>query len=265
LNVRSIALTTELALLATRGRITDRGNYLVIETPDDPGYYYGNLLVLAAPPQLGEVAHWLRKFGDELGGNPAIKHVTLCWDAITHDVPAAQELVDHGFTLEKTQLMIADELDAAPAALPIRALTSDEVLATADLAWTIGDRHDDAYRQFLHRRAAWHRDLVVRGLARFYGAFDDGLVASLGLVTIGTLARYQDIQTLTSYRRRGLARALLTTSARAAFAAGSERVALVAIPDSDAARVYTRTGFRVIERNVSACRYPPDVLPWVHA
>ena len=46
MNVRSLALTTDLALHATRGRVTDRGNYLVVETPDDPGYYYGNLLVL---------------------------------------------------------------------------------------------------------------------------------------------------------------------------------------------------------------------------
>ena len=46
--VRSLALTTELALATTRGRITDRGDYIVVETPDDPGYYFGNLLVLPA-------------------------------------------------------------------------------------------------------------------------------------------------------------------------------------------------------------------------
>jgi hypothetical protein len=28
----------------------------VVTTPDDPGYCYGNLIVLPAPPQVGEVA-----------------------------------------------------------------------------------------------------------------------------------------------------------------------------------------------------------------
>jgi hypothetical protein len=55
--IRSLALKTELGLAATRGTITDRGDYVVIETPDDPGYYYGNLLLLSAPPQVGEVAY----------------------------------------------------------------------------------------------------------------------------------------------------------------------------------------------------------------
>ena len=60
MNIRSIALTTELALIATRGRIVDRGTYLVVETPDDPGYYYGNLLVLPAPVQPGELPRFAR-------------------------------------------------------------------------------------------------------------------------------------------------------------------------------------------------------------
>lgn len=260
MNIRSIALTTELALIATRGRITDRGRYLVVETPDDPGYYYGNLLVLPAPPRAGEVAYWVRKFDDELGGNPAIKHVTLCWDDITGDEGPADELRDAGFSLDTHQAMAAEDVDATKPALPIRELTGDELPATADLGWTMGDRHDETYRRFLHRRAAWHRDLALRGIARFYGAYDDKtLVASLGLVRIDNLGRYQDVQTLAAYRKRGLARALLAAAARAAFASGVERVVIVAEPDSAAARLYTRAGFRIIERSASACRYPPDI------
>src|SRR5205823_524028 len=44
--LRSLALKTELGLAATRAKIVDRGDYVVITTPDDPGYYYGNLLLL---------------------------------------------------------------------------------------------------------------------------------------------------------------------------------------------------------------------------
>ena len=260
MNIRSIALTTELALIATRGRVTDRGTYLVAATPDDPGYYYGNLLVLPGPVLRGQVPHWLRTFDDELGDDPAIKHVTLCWDGITGDEGAGDELRDAGFSIDTNQTMVAEDIDAPVPVLPVRALTPDEVLATVDIGWAIGDRHDETYRRFLTRRATWHRELVARGTARFYGAWHGTtLVASLGLVRIDNVGRYQDVQTLPTYRKRWLARALLATAARDALAAGAERVVIVAEPESAAARLYARAGFRTIERTASACRYPPDI------
>jgi len=256
--VRSLALTTELGLATTRGRITDRGDYIVVETPDDPGYYYGNLLVIPAPPQVGEVAYWMRRFGDELGKNPAIRHVTLWWDGISGHVGAAQELDAAGFTIDSSVVMTASEVVAPPAPAPIVALSPEQVLATAELDFAVGDRHDETYREFLHRRARWHRTLVERGTARFWGIFDgEALVASLGLVTLGNLARYQDVQTAVAYRKRGYASALLATAARDAFSRGVEQVVLIATAGGEGERVYARVGFRGIERTVSACRYPP--------
>jgi GNAT superfamily N-acetyltransferase len=259
-NIRSLALTTELALIATRGRVTDRGSYLVVETPDDPGYYHGNLLVLPAAPRAGEVAHWARKFSEELGDNPAIKHVTLYWDGITGDTGPIDELRDAGFMVDTHEAMVSEGVDPTPAPLPIRALTADEVMTTAELGWAMADRHDQTYRNFLQRRAAWHRDLVARGIAKFYGAFDGTtLVASLGIVHVVDVGRYQDVQTLAAYRKRGLSRALLATAASAAIAGGAERVIIVTEPGSGAARLYARAGFRTIERVVTACRYPADI------
>ena len=270
MHVRSLALTTELGLAATRGRVVDRGDYVVVETPDDPGYYYGNLLVFPAPPQVGEVAFWTRRFEEELGRNPAIQHVTFCWDGITGDPGAEGELRTAGFTIETNLVMTAAEvtgpalrrsparsISGAPGVLEVRPLTVDEVAETGDLAWIVGDRHDESYRAFLDRRAAWHQRLVARKLATFWGAYDaDALVASLGLVPLGSVARYQDVQTAPAYRKRGLASALLAAAASRAIAEDVERVVIIALPDSEAARVYERAGFRVIERTVSACRYP---------
>lgn len=256
--VRSLALQTELGLAASRGRVTDRGDYLVVETPDDPDYYDGNVIVLPAAPQVGEVGFWTRRFNDELGKNPAIKHVSLWWDGVAGDVGARAELEAAGFTIMTNQVMVADEISApfGFAALPIRTMTPEEVLATADVAYTIGDRHDDIYRLFLDRRAAWHSDLVNRNMATFWGAYDgDALVASLGLAWVDqSFARYQDVQTLPAHRKRGIATALLATSARAAFERNVEHVVVVAEPDSEGARIYERLGFRTIERTANARR-----------
>ena len=253
MRIRSLALQTELALAATRGTVTDRGDYIVVETPDDPGYYYGNLLVLPAAPQVGEVAYWTRRFADELGKKPGIEHVTFWWDGVTGDNGATDELIAAEFTIERSIVMVADAITPATSPWPIRALLPDEVRATAEIAYAVGDRHDESYRAFLQRRAAWDRELVVRGLAAFHAAFDGTQpIASLGLVRLGALARFQDVQTLAPYRNRGVASALL-----AATAAGMrERLVILAQANSAGERVYARAGFRAVERTASACRYP---------
>lgn len=255
MRIRSLALQTELALAATRGAVTDRGDYIVVETPDDPGYYYGNLLVLPAAPQVGEVAYWTRRFGDELGKNPAIRHVTFWWDGVTGDAGATDELAAAGFTVERSVVMTAMPADVTRATVswPIRALLADEVLATAKLAYEVGDRHDETFRTFVERRAAHHRELVARGLAAFYGAFDGAqIIASLGLVRLGAVARFQDVQTLAAYRNHGVASALLAAAADSA----TEQLVIVAHAGSNGQRVYERAGLRIVEHTVSACRYP---------
>lgn len=262
--VRSLGLSTDLQLLALRGRIADRGDYLVVTTPDDPGYYYGNLLVLPAAPQIGEVGFWTRRFEDEFRGDE-IEHVTLMWDGIVGDVGARDELEAARFRIEEVQTMTARVRDfvgpigSSIGGIEIRPLSPDDVLVTADLAFTIGDRHDDAYRRFLQRRTAWQSRLVENGSGQFWGAFDRGtLVGSLGLVALGDVARYQQVQTAASHRKRGIASTLLATAAQHASA---ETVVIRVLPEEDAARVYERLGLRVIEHTASACRYPAGIEP----
>jgi len=64
------------------------------------------------------------------------------------------------------------------------------------------------------------------------------------------------VQTLASYRQRGLASALLAAAANDQLARGARDVVIVVEPASAAARVYARAGFVAIERVASACRYP---------
>ncbi|MCX5746694.1 MAG: GNAT family N-acetyltransferase [Proteobacteria bacterium] len=254
MHIRSLAMRTELALHASRGRVVDRGDYIVVTSPEQPHYYYGNLLVLRAAPQVGEVSYWCRKFAEELGHDPAIRHVTFAWDDPTGATGARDELVDAGFTVEVNAVMTATTVTAPPIDLPIRPLAADEVARTAELAFTIGDLHVESYRAFLKARAAWHASLVFDGSATFWGAFDgDALVGSLGLVTLDDVRRYQDVQTAPTHRKRGIAAALLAT---AAHAADPLPVVIVAEPDSEAARVYARVGFATVEATGSACRRP---------
>ncbi len=266
MEVHGVGLTTDLALIATRGHIVDRGDYLVARTPDDPGYYYGNLLVLPAAPRPGEVPALLALFAREVAIDRAIRHVTLCWDGVTGDAGAAAELVANGFELEVTHVMTARTVRAAapPPDIELRPLAPDELARTAELAFAIDGIDHESHRQFLHRRAAWKRELVARRLARFWGAFEaQTLVASLGLAGLGRLGRYQDVQTAPSHRQRGIAAALLAAAANEAVSpapsspSAVDQLVIRTALGGEAERLYQRAGFQLIERTVSACRAPP--------
>ncbi|HEY4242845.1 MAG TPA: GNAT family N-acetyltransferase [Kofleriaceae bacterium] len=257
MQLRSLGVATDVALIATRGTVADRGDYLVLATPDDPGYYYGNLLVLARAPQRGEVGHWLDVFHREHAG-PEIHHVTLEWDG--DDEPPTDELVDAGFTVERANVLVATAVApaAAPDGIEVRELIPEELARATELAYAdIAD--DEPHRRFMQRRGAWKRALVARRLAQFWGAFADGaLVGSLGVVPVSTalgrFGRFQDVQVEEPVRRRGIAAALI--AAAVAQAPPLDGFAIVAETGSDAARVYERAGFRIHERQTSACRYP---------
>ena len=255
MHIRSVGLATDLELAATRGVITDRGNYLVVATPADPDYYFGNMLVLPAAPQVGEVAYWSRKFAEEFA-DPTIRHVTLRWDGVSGDTGATDELVAAGFKVETNAVLTARLITAPHVAVEIRALSARELPATAELEYADAERHDEAYRQFLLRRAVWKQSLVASGKAAWFGAFEAGeLVGALGLVALGQRARYQDVQTRATHRKRGIAAALLAAAAREVLPVIQELV-IVAEAGGPAMRVYERVGFRPIERVASACRYP---------
>lgn len=258
MHVRGIGLTTDLALIATRGRIVDRGHYLVARTPDDPGYYYGNLLVLPSAPPPGKLPALRALFAREVATDPAVQHETFVWDAPTDAIASRDELVAAGFELETTWVMTAAQLAPVPAprGLELRPLAPDELPRAAELDFAISGGGHEGYRRFLHRRAAWQRELVLRRQAQFWGAFDaQTLVGSLGVVQLARLGRYQDVQTAPSHRRRGVASALLAAAGEAALASVDELV-IKTLVDSDAARVYHRAGFRTVERTMSACRPP---------
>lgn len=248
-----VAIATELELAATNGSVVDRGDYLVVKS-HDPTYYLGNILVLAAPPQVGEVAYWTRRFDEEFRAEPGVRHVAFRWDGSAGDPGARGELAAAGFTIEDHWVMSADAVAPGSTTLPIRPLHPTEMQAVADLGFAISDDHSDTYRHFLNRRANWKADLVEAKLATFWGAFDgDALVGSLGLAKLGTVGRYQDVQTATTHRKRGIASTLLGA---AAAALRVEEYVIVAEPESDASRIYTRAGFTVIERMVSAFSAP---------
>ena len=54
MHVSSLGFRTDLALLTASGSIVeDRGTHLVVRSPDNPSYFWGNFILLAQPPVPG--------------------------------------------------------------------------------------------------------------------------------------------------------------------------------------------------------------------
>ena len=80
MRVTSLGFRTDVALRVLEGaQTTDRGDYLVVRTPDNPDFYWGNFLLLGAWPGPGTGDGWLARFAAEF---PRARHVALGVDSV---------------------------------------------------------------------------------------------------------------------------------------------------------------------------------------
>lgn len=261
MNVRSLAWRTDLALLQYSGSIVeDHGDHLVVRTPLNPVFYWGNFLLLATPAVPATVDHWLRRFESEF---PDARHRTFGVDGAHGRLADLDPLTAAGFEPECSTVMTADAVH--PPARPnteavIRPLGSDDDWAQqVELSLAGEDEH--VTPDFVVPRVAAERALVDRGHGRWYGAFlADKLVSSLGLFTASEgLARFQDVKTHPDARGRGLAGSLVHTASRWALdELGARTLVMVADPDYLAIRIYRAVGFTDSETQLQAMRTPQD-------
>jgi ribosomal protein S18 acetylase RimI-like enzyme len=114
-----------------------------------------------------------------------------------------------------------------------------------------------AHRSFLERRNEEARLLAGTGRAVYFGAFVGGrLCATLGIVAdTGGVARFQTVETLAHFRRRGLAGSLVALAADyARDVLGSRLLVIVADPDGPAIGLYRSLGFEDREHQVELTR-----------
>lgn len=253
MDVLSLAWRTDLMLRCAEGAVViDRGDHLVVRTPDNPLFHWGNFLLLArAPSSAAEAEHWLGVFAEEF---PDARHRSFGIDP-RPDPPATVADLDGfaavGLEVGADDLLVATEVEmpARPSAAEIRPLSSDhDWHQRVELAMSLwAAEMGPSYEPFVRRATSAARALTETGAGRWYGAFVDGrLVADLGIFrTVDRLGRYQSVATHPDHRRRGLAGTLLHAAGRYAIdELGCRALVIVAEADGDAGRIYRRQGFR---------------------
>jgi GNAT superfamily N-acetyltransferase len=248
MDLHSLAFVTELSLLQRMGSIVeDRGTHLVVRTPDNPTYHWGNCLLLAVPPpDVAAVEHWKRVHRTEF---PDARHVTLGIDrpgSLDGDTAVLREA---GMTVDPVVAMTTDEVHPPPRAprdAEVRPLTGDADW-THEVDLTMAGEDDPHFtRDFASRKIATYRALAESGDGAWWGAFVDGrLVSSLGIYAAGDrLARFQAVKTHPEFRQQGLAGALVVAASRYAQSTlGARTLVMAADPTYSAIRVYRAVGF----------------------
>jgi RimJ/RimL family protein N-acetyltransferase len=256
--ITSLGFRTDVALRLREGaEVTDRGDHLVIRTPGNPNFWWGNFFLLARVPQPGQGREWLARFAAEF---PAAEHVALGVDT-ADDAAVPPDLTAAGLEVERAAVLTAAEL--RPPLHPsteaeVRLLEDDaDWRQSVDLAvrcYDVGDPGD-----YLERRALARRRVTRSGAGAWFGAFEGGrLLAQLGLFDAGDgYARYQHVETDPAARRRGLAGTLVWTAARyGREVLGASTLVIVADPADAAIRLYRACGFTDRQAQLSFERRP---------
>jgi ribosomal protein S18 acetylase RimI-like enzyme len=264
--LRSLVLATDIDVLAIDHTVTRRDTYLVVRSPGNPTFWFGNFLIFDDAPGPGDRERWERLFDREFADEPRVRHHTLRWDRTDGPTGATtEEFTGCGYDLESTIGLIAEpgELVAHPRAnqdVEIRPLDpttggADERLWAAVVEIQVAGRDDrigeDAYRDFSRTRQAELRALFGAGRGAWYVALTSAgeVAGSCGIVTTGDRGRFQAVDTADPYRRRGVCSRLVVDAAAHATAEHSLRTLVIAADaDYHALGLYESLGFRRRER-----------------
>jgi GNAT superfamily N-acetyltransferase len=269
MDVRSLAWRTDLIFPRFEGIVTDRGDYLVVRTPSNPGFFWGNFLLFDRPPAEGSLPAWKRLFQREIADVQPARHCVFGWDSPTGEAGAVEPFLAEGFILAENAVLTANAL------LPPRHYNADVEIRplAADADWAQALENQVAcrppeftlpdYGVYKARQMAFYRRMAEAGLGAWFGAFADGrLVADLGVFTDGPLARFQQVETHPDFRNRGICATLVYESGRHALARlGAERLVMTADEHYHAGRIYESLGFRRTERQLGVELRPPEAIP----
>lgn len=275
MRLQDLGLGWQSHLLACRygAEIAERDDCVVLRTPDNPSYYWGNCLILAAAPRDADLAHWLARFDEEIASRQresthrafgvnaaALTDPLQSWRAAGVDEFDETAVL----TLEPAGLMQVPPARDTPG-LALRALMlPDELELAVEAQVATRDESFAAGGYRVYRRSAMQRlaQMQADGTAYWFGAMVGGvLAADCGLVHDGQLGRFQHVATQIEWRRRGLCRALIHHVCAHAFASlGLKRLVMCADPHDVAIGIYRSVGFVEVERHWCLQRRPPRDL-----
>jgi len=262
------AWRTDFILHRFDAELIERDDCLVVRTPANPNFYWGNFLALPHTPADGDLAHWLGRFNGEVAaGRPEVRHVAFAFNSDAPPPDALPSWRAAGFERYDSEVLALQrgELQRPPAPrgeVLVRPVDwAQDLPALVELQCTDTDGHAPAgYRRFRERQMARYAAMQRSGIAEWFGVWCDGvLAADCGLLRDGEVGRFQHVETHPDWRRRGLCRSLVAVVCEWGFANWDlQRLLMKADPDDVAIGIYRSVGFQGFDRDWALQRRAPD-------
>lgn len=262
MEILSCAWRTDLALLAASGSTVEHhGTHVVVRTPGNPAFRWGNFMLLRKAPSRADLPGWVELFTETF---PGAAHRAFGVDDPAADAHALAPFARSGYEVETSTVLTASavrEPRHGNTTAELRRLDGDaDWAARVELAIACSDPQEGAgFADFAVRRAAAERRLAEDGHGDWFGAFDgEQMLSGLGIFRTGDgLARFQSVETHPDHRRRGLAGSLVHHAGRHALdTLGAHTLVIVADPHYPAIRIYRHVGFKPSETQLQAELHP---------
>ncbi|MBS1984201.1 MAG: GNAT family N-acetyltransferase [Bdellovibrionales bacterium] len=259
----SLGWQSEIMLLQPSSSVEERVDHLVVRTPAQPDYMWGNFLFFDREPGPGDYETWTALYRRYFGANTWF--ITLAWPSTNSPGTERQTFLRNGFQAEGCTVLINRNLrrpERFESHLEVRPLlTAAEWTAAAQAhirylctSTTPGNDQID----FAERRFAAFRALHDAQRGHLFGAFLAGeFVGQMGLYHAGVGARYgrfQEVMIHPEFRRRGLCRSLVYLACAHMQTHYGLREFVTFAEDPDALSAYHSTGF-LVEETTYALRW----------
>jgi ribosomal protein S18 acetylase RimI-like enzyme len=247
----SLFLRSEFIFWSEHSAIEDVGDAMVIVTPQNPYWRWGNLIVLKKPPRREDVDRWRELYEKKIAPNQVNPNRIIMWDETGADSAAIEEYKKDNLKFSPFDILTLKSL-LQPKNLNDRIAIKE--IGDRDEEWneaieanveSFGASDTPDYRHYAERRMADHRSLIANGRGRWYAARADGEFAgSLGFFAGDDLCRFQEVAVRPKFQRQGIASALVYHAASVAREEyPNNPQVIVADPNGSAIGVYRRIGF----------------------
>lgn len=263
MEINSLAFRTDLFFSRFEGIVLDRGDYLVIRTPSNPNFYWGNYLLFHNPPAPGDLQKWQSLFQQEIADLQPAHHMVFGWDSPQGEAGEIQPFLDAGFALNEGVVLTTQQVHAPQKynqEVVVRPLREDWEWAQAlqnQVDCRAPQYDEEGYIAFKTPKMEGYRQMQRAGMGEWFGAFlGDRLAADLGLFCAGGVGRFQSVETAPEFRRMGICGALVHQAACYGLERmGAKTLVMVADEHYHAARIYESVGFRPAERQIGIERW----------
>jgi GNAT superfamily N-acetyltransferase len=250
------ATHTDLLVRPAGSIVIEHADYISVQTPERPDYWYGNRLIMRSAARKEGVGQWLKLWNREFDRSPRVQKIVIEWETPgavdrSADEQTALEGRRIGLSFDRSTVLVLKH--PAPSLsmsqwTPRRALCDADWKAVADIQAIEMGEGSAEMEAFWHWRVREYRSLAMTGRGAWWGIWDAGsLCGSAGVFWDNGWVRFQSVVTAARFRRRGICTALISGMLAAPRRRlSSEKVIIVTEEGSDAERIYQRLGFQPV-------------------